>query len=334
MWSNYYFKELENLQEWLGVRTDLAIEAKEMITNRITHPVIGVNVVTSKDEDVLITRVKIENESAAKSLGKAPGLYVTIEAEGLRYNNKILQSKIMDLFAQELADMAKLKKDSTILVVGLGNRNITPDALGPKVTEKLVVTRHLRSMISEELRGGVRSVCAIEPGVLGITGMETAEIIQGIVDKIRPDLVIAVDALAAASSKRMNTTIQLADTGIHPGSGVDNKRFGLNKQSLGVPVIAVGIPTVIHASNIAADTVQLLKDHAAFSRYFKSLESLSDQEQKLIIREILPESLGNLMVTPKEIDRLMDDLSQVVAGGLNQALHPDIDYENIHLYLQ
>lgn len=334
MWSNYYFKELENLQEWLGVRTDLAIEAKEMITNRITHPVIGVDVVTSKDEDALITRVKIENESAAKSLGKAPGLYVTIEAEGLRYNNKILQSKIMDLFAQELADMAKLKKDSTILVVGLGNRNITPDALGPKVTEKLVVTRHLRSMISEELRGGVRSVCAIEPGVLGITGMETAEIIQGIVDKIRPDLVIAVDALAAASSKRMNTTIQLADTGIHPGSGVDNKRFGLNKQSLGVPVIAVGIPTVIHASNIAADTVQLLKDHAAFSRYFKSLESLSDQEQKLIIRQILPESLGNLMVTPKEIDSLMDDLSQVVAGGLNQALHPNIDYENIYLYLQ
>lgn len=321
------------MRAWTTMRTDLAIEAKEMITKRITHQISGVDVVTSEDEDVLITKVHITNDAAQAALGKPKGTYVTIEAEGLRYNNKLVHAKIMDQLAKELSELAGMKRDATILVVGLGNRNITPDALGPKTVEKLVVTRHLRAMIPEEIRDDVRSVCAIEPGVLGITGMETAEIIQGITEKIRPDLVIAVDALAAAASHRMNTTIQLADTGIHPGSGVDNKRFGLNRATLGVPVIAIGIPTVIHASNIAVDTLQTLKEHAAFSRYFKSLETLSDKEQQMIIRQVLPDALGSLMVTPKEIDQLMEDLSRVVAGGMNQALHPGIDYENIHLYL-
>lgn len=321
------------MEDFINIRTDLAIEAREMITKKVTHPITGVDVVTSKDDDVLITRVNVSNDSAQAALGKPKGMYITIEAEGLRYNNKIIHAKIMDILAHELAGLAKLDSQATILVVGLGNRNITPDALGPKTVEKLVVTRHLKDMMPQELKGGVRSVCAIEPGVLGITGMETAEIIYGISEKIKPDLIIAIDALAAAASHRMNTTIQIADTGIHPGSGVDNKRFGLNRQTMGVPVIAIGIPTVIHAYNIAVDTINTIKDHAAFSKYFKSMETLSPQEQQVIIRQILPESLGNLMVTPKEIDQLMDDLSQVVAGGINQALHPNIDYENIHLYL-
>lgn len=321
------------MQDFVNIRTDLAIEAKEMITKKVSSRITGVNVDTSKDDDVLITRVNVENDAAAAALGKPRGMYITIEAEGLRYNNKILHAKIMNLLAKELASMTTLDKEATILVVGLGNRNITPDALGPKAVEKLVVTRHLKDMMPQELKGGVRAVCAIEPGVLGITGMETAEIIHGITEKIKPDLIIAIDALAAAASHRMNTTIQIADTGIHPGSGVDNKRFGLNRQTMGVPVIAIGIPTVIHAYNIAVDTVNTLRNHAAFSRYFKSMETLSSHEQQLIIQQILPESLGNLMVTPKEIDQLIDDLSMVIAGGINQALHPNIDYENIHLYI-
>lgn len=322
------------MQNFVAIRTDLAIEAREMMTQRVTHEISGVDVVTSKDDDVLITRVHIANETAERALGKPIGKYITIEAQGLKYNDKPLHAKIMDLLATELSELAGLGKTSTILAVGLGNRNITPDALGPKAVEKLVVTRHLKEMLPKELKEGVRSVCAIEPGVLGITGMETAEIIQGIAAKIKPDMVIAIDALAAAASHRINTTIQLADTGIHPGSGVDNKRFGLNKATLGVPVIAIGVPTVIHASTIAMDTILTLKEHASFARYFKSMAALSEREQKMILHQILPDSLGNLMVTPKEVDQLIADLSSVIAGGINQALHPNIDYQNIHLYLQ
>lgn len=322
------------MQGFMTIRTDLAIEAREMITQKITHEISGVDVVTSEDEDVLITRVNITNDEAQRALGKPIGKYITLEAQGLKYNHKTLHAKIMDLLAAELADLAGLARTATVLVVGLGNRNITPDALGPKVVEKMVVTRHLKPMLPDELKGGVRFVCAIEPGVLGITGMETAEIIQGIVSKVKPDLVIAIDALAAASSHRINTTIQLANTGIHPGSGVGNKRFGLNEETLGVPVIAIGVPTVIHASTIAMDTIQTLKEHAAFARYFKSLATLSEKEQRMIVHQVLPDSLGSLMVTPKEVDQLIADLAKVVAGGINQALHPNIDYENIHLYLQ
>jgi len=314
-------------------RTDLALEAREMLTRRVRQDVPGVLVETSEDDDLLITRVDITTPEAERMMGKIQGKYVTIEAQGLRYKNTPLQEKVMNFLAQELAALMDLPKSATVLVVGLGNWNVTPDALGPRSVDKIVVTRHLQNMLSPELKGGVRSVCAIAPGVLGITGMETAEIVHGIVSKIRPDMVIAVDALAAASSHRVITTVQLANTGIHPGSGVGNRRFGLTRESLGVPVIAIGVPTVVHASTIAMDTINTLQQHAAFARYFKSMENLSDRDRHVIVRQVLPDSLGDLMVTPKEVDRLIADIADVVAGGINQAMHPNIDYENIHLYL-
>lgn len=314
-------------------RTDLALEAREMITKNVSQEVPGVMVETSEDDEILITRVNITTPEAEQRMGKTQGRYVTIEAQGLRYKNTPLQDKIMGFLAQELASLAQLPQNATILVVGLGNWNVTPDALGPRAVDKIVVTRHLQGMLSPELKGGVRSVCAIAPGVLGITGMETAEIVHGIVSKIKPDLVIAVDALAAASSHRVITTVQLANTGIHPGSGVGNKRFGLTKESLGVPVIAIGVPTVVHASTIAMDTINTLQEQAAFARYFKSMENLTDQDRQVIVRQVLPEALGDLMVTPKEVDRLIADIADVIAGGINQAMHPNIDYENIHIYL-
>lgn len=315
------------------VRTDLAIEAREMLSRNVKEDMPGVVVETGEDEDVVLTCVHITTAAAEATLGKPQGTYVTLEAQGLRYKNSLLEQKIMKLFAQELAKMAKLPPDAVVLVVGLGNWNVTPDALGPRSVQKIVVTRHLQSMLSPELKGGVRSVCAIAPGVLGLTGMETAEIIQGIVYKVKPALVIAIDALAAASSRRVNTTVQIANTGIHPGSGVGNKRFGLNQQSLGVPVIAIGVPTVVHASTIAMDTIRTLQEHASFARYFKSMQNLNENDQHTIIRQVLPEALGELMVTPKEIDRLIDDMADIVAGGINQAMHPTIDYKNIHMYL-
>ncbi len=321
------------MNEYGTPRTDLALEAREALTRRTREDIPGVMVETAEDEEILITRVNISTPEAERMMGKLQGRYVTIEARGLRDKNTPLQEKVMKFLAEELVSLTNLPSKAVILVVGLGNWNITPDALGPRAVDKIVVTRHLQGMLSPELKGGVRSVCAIAPGVLGITGMETAEIVQGIVGKIKPDLVIAIDALAAASSHRVITTVQLADTGISPGSGVGNKRFGLNKQSLGVPVIAVGVPTVVHASTIAMDTINTLQEHAAFARYFKSMEDLSDQDRHMIVRQVLPETLGDLMVTPKEVDRLIEDIADVVAGGINQAMHPNIDYENIHMYL-
>ncbi len=321
------------MEQFSTPRTDLALEAREMITKRVSQEIPGVMVETSEDDDILITRVNITTPEAERVMGKTQGQYVTIEAQGLRYKNTPLQDKVMEFLAQELAGLTQLPRNATILVVGLGNWNVTPDALGPRAVDKIVVTRHLQGMLSPELKGGVRSVCAIAPGVLGITGMETAEIVHGIVNKIKPDLVIAVDALAAASSHRVITTVQLANTGIHPGSGVGNKRFGLTKESLGVPVIAIGVPTVVHASTIAMDTINTLQEQASFARYFKSMENLTDSDRQIIVRQVLPETLGDLMVTPKEVDRLIADIADVVAGGINQAMHPNIDYENIHIYL-
>lgn len=315
------------------LRTDLALEAREMVTSKVKEELPGVLVDTVKDEDAIITRVNITTPEAEKMIGKVQGQYVTIEAPGLRYKNTVLQKKVMDFLAKEIAALSKLPRDATVLVVGLGNWNVTPDALGPRAVGKIVVTRHLQELLSPELKGGVRSVCAIAPGVLGITGMETAEIIHGIVSKIKPHLVIAIDALAAASSHRVITTVQLSNTGIHPGSGVGNKRYGLTQESLGVPIIAVGVPTVVHASTIAMDTINTLHEHAAFARYFKSMENLTDNDRHLIIRQVLPEALGDLMVTPKEVDRLIDDIADIIAGGINQAMHPTIDYHNIHMYL-
>jgi spore protease len=314
-------------------RTDLALEVREMLTKEVSEDIPGVLVETAEDEEVIITKVNITTPEAEKIMGKGKGTYVTIEAQGLRYKNTPLQQKIMKVLAKELVDMANLGKNATVLVIGLGNWNITPDALGPRAIDKIVVTRHLQEMLSPELKGGVRSVCAIAPGVLGITGMETVEIVQGLVSKIKPNLVIAIDALAAASTRRVITTVQLANTGISPGSGVGNKRFGLTQESLGVPVIAIGVPTVVHASTIAMDTINTLQEHAPFARYFKSMENLSDTDRRTIVGQVLPEVLGDLMVTPKEVDRFIDDIAVVLAGGINQAMHPHIDYENIHTYL-
>ncbi|VBB06106.1 peptidase a25 germination protease [Lucifera butyrica] len=322
------------MEQFTGnLRTDLAVEAKEMLTRHVREDIPGVIMETAEDEDIVINRVDVTTPEAEKMLGKVQGKYITIEAQGLRYKNTPLQKKVMNHVAQELSSMVQIAPNATILVVGLGNWNVTPDALGPRTVDKIVVTRHLQEMLSPELKGGVRSVCAIAPGVLGITGMETAEIIHGIVGVIKPTVVIAIDALAAASSHRVITTVQLANTGIHPGSGVGNKRFGLTRESLGVPVIAIGVPTVVHASTIAMDTLTILQERAAFARYLKSMENLSDEEKGTIVRQVLPEALGDLMVTPKEVDRLIEDIAGVVAGGINQALHPHIDYMNIHQYL-
>ncbi len=321
------------------IRTDLAIEAREFYNKQENRGDIpGVEVDVDKQEDVTITRVKVVEEVGARMIGKPRGNYITIEVPKLKDNDKDLQDEVGRLLAKEVGSIVKLNDQSVILVVGLGNWNVTPDALGPRVIEHLLVTRHIKEYIPDQIDEGVRSVCAVAPGVLGITGIETSEIIRGIVDRVKPDLVIAIDALASRKMERVSTTIQLADTGINPGSGVGNNRKELSRESMGVPVVAVGVPTVVDAATMASDTIDmvidsLIDESPKNGEFYNMLKDMDRTEKYKLINEVISPSIGNLMVTPKEIDRLIDDIAIIIANGLNLALHPSIGPEDIDRYL-
>ncbi len=224
----------------------------------------GVHVDMFEKDGIEVTKVHIETEEGAKEVGKLPGRYLTVEARGLRQQDTDYQDQVTTLLAaqmQQFLQEANIKADARCLIVGLGNWNVTPDALGPIVVENMLVTNHLFELQPEQVEEGFRAVSAITPGVMGITGLETSEIVRGIVERSKPDFVIAIDALASRSIERLNTTIQISDTGIHPGSGVGNKRKGLNESTLGVPVIAIGVPTVVDAVSIVSDTLDFVMGH-------------------------------------------------------------------------
>ena len=321
------------------IRTDLAIEAREFYNkqeNRGDIPGVDVNV--ENMGDVTVTRVKVAEEVGARIIGKPKGNYITIEVPKLKDNDKDLHDEVAKILAEEVSSIVELNDQSVILVVGLGNWNVTPDALGPRVVEHLLVTRHIKEYIPEQIDEGVRSVCAVAPGVLGITGIETSEIIRGIVDRVKPNLVIAIDALASRKMERVSTTIQLADTGINPGSGVGNNRKELSKESMGVPVIAIGVPTVVDAATMASDTIDLVIDSLINEspnggEFYNMLKTMDRNEKYKLISEVISPFIGNLMVTPKEIDRLIDDVAIVIANGLNLALHPSIGPEDMERYI-
>ena len=279
-----------------NIRTDLAVEAHELSRKSDNEKIDGVDVSTEENGDIKVTRVVISSDAGAEKLGKAKGTYVTIEAPDIRYGLDEYENAV-DIIAKELTDMAHINTDMLTLVAGLGNREITPDALGNEVISNLLVTNHAKEIFEEDISG----VCAITPGVLGTTGIETAQIIKGITDNLKPQLVIAVDALAAADIRRMNTTIQIADTGIQPGSGVGNNRKGLNEETLGMKVIAIGVPTVIDASTIS--------------------------------KVEIPEDLAPLMVTTKDIDVVIERMAKTVANGINKALQPKMSLKDIESYV-
>lgn len=329
-------RSVENKVGWF--RTDLAIDAAEMVAVSPQEQIPGVKVERSEGNGITVNRVTVLNEEGQKRIGKAVGNYITLEVPGLRKRDIPLQDRVSQAFTQELVQLGQFQEEMNILVVGLGNWNVTPDALGPRVVRDLLVTRHLKLLTPEVLGEGYRSICAIAPGVLGLTGIETSEIIFGIAQKIQPDLVIAIDALASRNMSRVNTTIQIADTGINPGSGVGNKRLGINRQTLGVPVIAVGVPTVVDAVTITLDTLdravdKLIKQNPEQSKIFNVLEGMERDERFALIKEVLEPYNENLMVTPKEIDTIIDDISIVISGGLNAAFHPKIQREEATKYM-
>jgi len=324
-----------------NVRTDLALEAHEIATQGQQSTAIpGVWSETEDENGIKVTRMEIKTEQAATQIGKMVGHYVTLEVPELRQGDTGLQDQVATSFAKEFeAFLARIGVNTTssVLIVGLGNWNVTPDALGPIVVENIMVTRHFFELMPDQVSPGYRPVSAVAPGVLGTTGIESSDIVQGIVEKSKPDLIIAIDALAAKSLERVNTTIQIADTGIHPGSGIGNKRKGLTKEILGVPCIGIGVPTVVYASTIVNNTMDLvfehMKQHTANTEpLFGVFGKMEETERLQLVKEVLNPLGHDLLVTPKDVDKFMEDIANVIASGLNAALHEAVNTDNVAAY--
>ena len=296
-------------------RTDLALEAKELWAESAEKEtkLEGVRARDSLREGYQVTTVDILDEQGASSLGKPVGSYVTVQLDALARREEDAFGRAARAIAAELGGLLRLPEGAACLVVGLGNRAITPDAIGPGVADHTMVTRHLVEQVPEHF-GSFRPVAALAAGVLGTTGVESGELVKAVAEKIRPGCVIAVDALASRSMDRVCSTVQLADTGIVPGSGVGNHRTALNRETLGVPVIAVGVPTVVDAGTLAADI-------------------LAEAGQEGLDPEALAGAGEGLMVTPRDIDQRVADLVKVIGYGINLALQPGLTIEDVDLFL-
>lgn len=268
--------------------------------------------------------VDVLNEEAEKYIGKVMGRYVTFDLKDLMYadNDEIEKTaKLISVDLKKLVDEKLSNKDGDILVVGLGNQFSTPDSLGPKVISEIEITRHLKKYAPQYVVEGAKTISAIAPGVLGTTGIESYEIIKGIVDNIKPKLIIAIDSLASKSVKRISSSIQISNTGIAPGSGVENKRFEITQSTLGIPVIAIGVPMVVDLATIAEECLNVyigkLQDEAKSNKELNNIKSNCNYDQ--IKSAIVPDNL-NMIVTPKEIDDMVENMKCIVAKSINYAL--------------
>lgn len=311
--------------EKYSIRTDLALEQKERFESDNVE-VQGVTLEEEYDEEreIKTTRVVIKTEKGAKTMGKPVGTYVTLEAPNMAVPDEDYHREISKELAEIMRGLIKDRKEEyNVLVIGLGNRQVTPDALGPYVADNLVITRHIIKEYGRYAMGEEQAnmVSAIVPGVMGQTGMETLEIVKGVVDETKPDFAIAVDALAARNTKRLNRTIQIADTGIHPGSGVGNHRSGLTMETLGIPVIGIGVPTVVDAATIVNDTMENLLAALETSDMLKGvgvvLQGYNAAEKYELIKELISPHLNGMYVTPKDIDDTIKRISYTISEALN-----------------
>ena len=306
-------------------RTDLALERNEIYKNKnnIESNIDGVEVESESKENIEISRVKIINENGSKALAKPMGNYITLDVKKIKLLDDEKIQEVAEVLSEELRSIIikHVKECDSILVVGLGNRYVTPDALGPKVIPEIEVTRHILEYIPSAMPKDTRPVSAISPGVLGRTGIETMEILTGIVDNIKPKMLIVIDALASRSIERISSSIQMADTGIVPGAGVNNTRKEISKNTLGIPVIAIGIPTVVDLASITNECIDLfiesLQEKAMSNSYLNELKEKDNYNE---IKEALIPKDYNMIVTPKEIDELIENMSKIVSKGINMAL--------------
>lgn len=302
----------------MAKRTDLAVELRENLGEDIE----GISCVEKMYGSFKVTHVKILTEGAAQKIGKPEGNYITIETDGMNREDEALRKEAADLLSKELDKLINKYKGESVLVVGLGNRYITPDSIGPEAVKGLFVTRHLKGEKAFSGAENLPSVSAIAPGVLGLTGIETGEIVGGINEHIRPALIIAIDALAAQKICRLGTTIQLSDTGISPGSGVGNNRKELSQKSMGVPVIAIGVPMVVDAATLTDNVLDIMDEHAAIHSNGKIqgvIPALTQSERAAFVREALEDK--NMIVTPNDADMIAHQAAVIIAEGINKALY-------------
>lgn len=319
------------------IRTDLALEKQESIRKN-NGGLKGVDVTEEEKENgVVVSTVIIRTENAAKSMGRPRGHYITIEAPEMAEDDtgyhreismelaRIIRNLLSHIHVKGLEKARGGKSDEldqelevSVLIVGLGNREVTPDALGPRVIDNMFITRHIIKEFGKYAFGTekISKISGIVPGVMAQTGMECVEIVRGVVRETKPDFIITVDALAARSTKRLGRTIQLTDTGITPGSGIGNHRNALNEESVGVPVISLGVPTVVDAATIVSDAMTSLIEAMSLS----NLKTLDDSEKQELARELLSPQLNGMFVTPKDIDASIKRLSFLISEGINIAL--------------
>lgn len=338
-----------NLEKY-NIRTDLAIEAIANVEDEK-----GIKSEIENFNDIKVTNVYL-NKKGGKKIGKKEGIYITIEFDDITdYHNR---KEVLEVFATKLKELIKYLKigeDALGLIIGLGNDKSTPDSLGPLVINNVIVTNHL--YLINSLDEGFRRICAFNPGVMGTTGIETSDLVLSVIEKIKPDFVIVIDALASQSIERLNKTIQMTDTGIHPGSGVGNNRKEISKDILNVPVIAIGVPTVVDAVTIVSDTLNYMHKHFSYFKenidnpvnklisasqinYLKDdikvsqkdkeellgiVGNLEEPEVKQLIFEVLTPIGYNLMVTPKEVDFIILKLGELISEGINRSLHKNVD---------
>ncbi|MCI6738117.1 MAG: GPR endopeptidase [Intestinibacter sp.] len=310
----------------ISIRTDLALEARELCEEESNH-LEGVEVNTKELEDCTVTTVEVINETGSKIMNKEIGKYITLESDLMKFDDDESREKVINYLKDELINIFGQDKTKRTLIIGLGNWNITSDALGPKSVSKTLVTRHIFKNYHKDYDDDFTEVSALSPGVMGITGIETVEIVKSIVDKIKPDRVVAIDSLASRKMERINSTIQISTAGISPGAGVGNTRKSLNKDYLGVDVIAIGVPTVVDAATLTMDVLDLAINNLIAvseegSQFYNMLKKLQDEEKYQLIRDSLEPYDKNLIVTPKDIDETIENLSIIISEGLNRSLHP------------
>lgn len=287
----------------------------------------GVKIETKELENCIVTKVEVIDRQGAEIMNKDIGKYITLESNLMKFDDDESREEMISYLKEELVDIFGQDKNKKTLVIGLGNRNITSDALGPKSVSKTLVTRHLFKNYNKDYDDDFTEVSALSPGVMGVTGIETSEIVKSLVEKVKPDRVVAIDALASRKMERVNSTIQISTAGISPGGGVGNTRKSLTKETLGVDVIAIGVPTVVDAATLTIDVLDMAIDNLIAQSeetesFYEMLKKLKEEEKYHLIKDSLDPYDKNLIVTPKDIDDTIENLSIIISEGLNRSLHP------------
>lgn len=317
--------------KYINFKTDMADERVDTYkrVNNLTE-IDGVKVESKNDEIVTTTTVDVLNENGATALSKEIGKYITMEIKDIKYLEEKDKNKIINTLSNEIKNLIGEDKTKSILVVGLGNIYVTPDSLGPKVVQSVDITRHLINFAKDLVEPDTRSVSVLSPGVLGTTGIETSEIITSVCNEIKPDIVIAIDSLASSSINRLGTTIQLSNTGITPGAGVRNKREGINQNILNVPVIAIGVPTVVDMATITSEAIDKMVEvttqkiengdnNVSKEQIERVINIFNDDNKYNMIANVL--DTDNFIVTPKEIDDVIQIVSDLISSGINMSIN-------------